>query len=589
MEPLDYLEALKRRWSLVAAALLVTGAAFWLTTPDGVETSSVTDYSATHTLLVNHESSTRSGVQTNLRVLAVLATSGDIPRRVTERLGLSESPQALMERVQVDADPKIDVLRISSTGADPEQIVVLVDTFADEVLRVAAERTESQRNEAVARAKAITEGQQTRIRDLEERISDLPLESAEARIATAERDAVLEVYARQQGVLQNLTSQPPGPGLLSLGPAVPVPTAVADPSSAWMLSLTADPRARLLIGALLGVLLGSGLAILIDRLDSRVRSRRQAERAFGLPVVAEISRVRPARARHSPLAAGSTPANSELELAEAYRQLAFAVLHTPRWVLAPRPPGDEEDPGIKAARLVQGPSRLVVVTSAAREGALCAIVANLATSLAAIGRDVIAVDADHERPRLAEYLGARPDDGDPSQPSAEDAPRLLATTVPGVRVAPQASLLCGDLAAGRRIIHRYLDLADIVLTSCPPILSGGEAAVWTVEADAVLIAASSGSTTADAASVTREHLARLQAQVLGVAFVAAEGHRRRVAPIRRRSRPTLPAPPRHAPASPPPTQDGEPPATPRPHPEGDLRRREVPAVGPEGNGRVTDA
>lgn len=578
MEPSDYLRALQRRWALVAAAALVTATAFWLTAPAHGDTSPITTYSASHTLLVDRGSPSRSGAQTNVRVLDVLATSGDIPLRVARRLGLPDSPQALAARVEVEADPKIDALHISSTGADPDAVAALVDAFADEILRLAEERNEIQRTEAFARAKAAAQAQQTRIQDLEARIAQLPVGSSEVRIATAERDALLNVYARQQATLQALASEPAGPGLLSLGPALPLPTTAADPSAMPALRLPADRGSRLFLGAVLGLLLGCGLALVIDRIDSRVHDRRGAERVFGLPVVAEIPRGRVAMARPSGLNPSPLLTSSDPEIVEAYRRLAVAVLHTPRWVLAPRPPGDEEDRGVADARLVQGPSRLVVVTSAAREEVRAAIVAHLAAALATIGREVIAIEADYERPRLAEYLGARADGTDES-PSV-GIPRLLATTVPGVRVVPRAGLVGGQLTADRGLIDRYLGLADVILVNCPQIVSGGVAAVWAVEADAVLLV-SSGATTADAASFTREHLARLQAQVLGVAFVANE--RYRVPFLRRRRRPNLPAP-RHAPnVRRTPVSEGP---APRPQPTDAPRERSAAVTGPSRDGEV---
>ena len=49
-----------------------------------------------------------------------------------------------------------------------------------------------------------------------------------------------------------------------------------------------SPAARSVLGGFLGLLAGVGLALVRDRLDRRLRTRNEAEVAFGLPVLAEV-------------------------------------------------------------------------------------------------------------------------------------------------------------------------------------------------------------------------------------------------------------------------------------------------------------
>ena len=51
------------------------------------------------------------------------------------------------------------------------------------------------------------------------------------------------------------------------------------------------PVARGLLGALLGLFCGLGLAILLERLHRRIRAHEDAEEAFGLPVLAEVPKL----------------------------------------------------------------------------------------------------------------------------------------------------------------------------------------------------------------------------------------------------------------------------------------------------------
>ncbi|MDP8927223.1 MAG: hypothetical protein M3O70_01225, partial [Actinomycetota bacterium] len=316
-----------------------------------------------------------------------------------------------------------------------------------------------------------------------------------------------------------------------LGPAVPIPSGGPGESSGKALQAVDDRPTRTGLGILLGFVLGGGLALLVDQIDTRIRSRREAEKAFGLPVVAEIPRARPLspRAKEHGGTFGVDPAT-----ADAFGRLGLAVLHSPRWVLSPRSPtiaNEDEEDWPAPVRLVEGPTRLVLVASPGHEDARVAVIANLAASLAASGRSVIAIDCDPERRRLAELLGGRavqpgPAHPRPAQPG-EATSREAATGRLGVRpsavrgvwvVTPGTSAGAGHSFDGQ-LMRSYLEWGDIVLVDAGPILSGGEAGSWAVEADAVLIVTAVGRTTAETAALTHDHLARLQARVLGVALV----------------------------------------------------------------------
>ena len=43
-------------------------------------------------------------------------------------------------------------------------------------------------------------------------------------------------------------------------------------------------KRNVLLGVVLGLLLGFGLALLLERIDRRVRSREELERLYGVPV-----------------------------------------------------------------------------------------------------------------------------------------------------------------------------------------------------------------------------------------------------------------------------------------------------------------
>ena len=173
-----------------------------------------------------------------------------------------------------------------------------------------------------------------------------------------------------------------------------------------------NPARSLAFATVLGLALGLVLAFARDSLDERIRGRRDAERAFGAPVVGALpSGVRGA----TPLLVGGEGRRTG-ELIEALRLLRANLLFS--------------EAGIRG--------RTVAVTSGLPGEGKTTVVANLGVLLALAGHNVICVDADLRRPKLHEHLNLSPDgaglgDVTEGRVSVTDA---LREVVPGA-VAPQ--------------------------------------------------------------------------------------------------------------------------------------------------------
>ena len=102
-------------------------------------------------------------------------------------------------------------------------------------------------------------------------------------IVRAQRDALVRQYSLVYEQYQQLAAKGvPSAGLVTLQRATPVPV-----SQGGFRAPDSRPQRALLAG-LLGLIVGVGAAFAIDRLDTRIRSKDDAERAFGLPVLVEI-------------------------------------------------------------------------------------------------------------------------------------------------------------------------------------------------------------------------------------------------------------------------------------------------------------
>ena len=146
------------------------------------------------------------------------------------------------------------------------------------------------------------------------------------------------------------------------------------PSSA----VSPDPVRNTVIGAILGLALGIGFAIWLERRDQRMRDPRDLEAAFGQPILGRIPQSRKL-AKSSP-GTGALASPEE----EAFRTLRANLRHV----------------------LEEGSARSVLVTSANPGEGKTTVAWNLARAEAASGAKVLMVEADLRRPVLARSLGA---------------------------------------------------------------------------------------------------------------------------------------------------------------------------------------
>ena len=132
----DYIKVIRRKWPVIVATALAAGLVMWLITPaNPPEVIRVTNYTATSTLLVNavaDEEGASGGV--SLDRVALFVTSGDVPRRVAERVGYEEDPALLANRVEVVTNPSSMSMTLSMTGSDSDYVTSVANTFAEEAV-----------------------------------------------------------------------------------------------------------------------------------------------------------------------------------------------------------------------------------------------------------------------------------------------------------------------------------------------------------------------------------------------------------------------------------------------------------------------
>lgn len=518
----DYVRIVRRRWPLVLAIVLLGVVAAYVTTPSHDRAER---YTASHLLAIEPLVDTGGGgrggggnapdaAQTNLDQVAFLVTQGAVPAQAAEELGFEGPPAELVARVETRTDNALSTLQIRTTHPDPERAELLVDTFAAQLLALLGEQSAADHADQL-------EVLQSRVEDLDARIAELDgrIEGGDDReVIVAQRDALVRQYGEVFEELDVAQSAgPPSTGVSTLQ------AAEAELAESDGIEAPTSRLVRMVIAGLLGLLVGAAAAIAVDRFDTRIRTKREAEAAFGLPVLAEIPRA--GRRRAVRLAAKDHLPH----VAEAYRMMRTPLLFRGVANLlradGTTPNGDDR---LLTGRDRPAPAQLrsVLVTSCNPGEGKSSVVANLAVVLADGGRSVLAVDFDLRRPRLHVLFDRPASPGIADALAAGDPARIaeviIPTDIPGVSLAP-----CGDASAdpahlaaiGRPVLEIARERADLTIVDSPPLRVVSDAGELVPSVDGVLVVCGVGKTRRAEAARFSEQLALSGAWLLGVVLV----------------------------------------------------------------------
>lgn len=278
-----------------------------------------------------------------------------------------------------------------------------------------------------------------------------------------------------------------------------------------------DPRGRLniLLGALLGLILGTGAAFFFEYLDRTVRTTADVESFLGIPALGIIPRLRrlgerkgrdEAEPQPSPLVVALDPQNPA---AEAYRNL--------RMNLTFRANGDD-------------PAQTILFTSPGPNEGKSTTALNFSVMLSQQGQRVLLLDADLRRPSLHRALDVLREPG-LTNILAGDAevreairPNVLPHLdfLPSGPFPPTPSEILNSKAMQRLLEALEGKYARIVMDS-PPVLAVTDASVLGSFSDGVVLVLRSGETEQRAAERAVDQLKRIGARVLGAVLNEVAG------------------------------------------------------------------
>ena len=263
-------------------------------------------------------------------------------------------------KASVVASTTDDVLTFSASSTQPTQASAVANVWSKAY--ITANRT-NQVGQYTSQVTALRKS----IARIQGSISSLPTGSQQRVAGRASISALTQSLQQLQATSQ-IAAQT-GPTVIN---AAIVPTAPSSPKK------VRDG----VLGLVIGLILGIGLAFLRDRLDDKVTSMAELEEVSGgLPVVGSIPLVnswRKGKATHIALLE-----DPDSTISEAYRTLRTSLQFL----------GIEE------------PQRVLGITSSTPDEGKSTATANLAVSFARAGQRVVVVSFDFRRPRLHLFFG----------------------------------------------------------------------------------------------------------------------------------------------------------------------------------------
>jgi succinoglycan biosynthesis transport protein ExoP len=271
---------------------------------------------------------------------------------------------------------------------------------------------------------------------------------------------------------------------------------------------------NMIIGALLGLIGGVGVAFAFEAFDNTLKSQEDVEIAIGRPVVGIIPTI------------SSGDEKKVDESAPALRDRDLSVMRSPKSAVA------ECCRSLRTNLLFMSPDqplRTMVVTSPGPQEGKTTTAINLAVTFAMAGNRVLLIDTDMRRPRLHRSFGISNRAG-LSTAILGEAPMkdvTQQTEVPNLEVVPcgptppnPAELLHTERFA--TILRECAERYDRVILDSPPTSAVTDPVVLGTMVDGVLLVVRANRTSREDARHARQQLTTANAHIIGVVINEVE-------------------------------------------------------------------
>jgi succinoglycan biosynthesis transport protein ExoP len=466
---------LRRRFVLVAACVLIAAGstiAFSLSQPKEYSSSAsllFRDPQLDQTLFGSTFLAPSNDPQREAATNAKLVSLQVVSARTAQQLGNRFTAAQIRSKVTITAEGQSNVVSITATDTDPRVAAQIPNVFAQQYIEF---RRDADRSK-ISDARKLVEKQLAQL-------GPIAKKSPQGRS--------LQDRAEQLDILASLQT-----GNAELVQPATIPSSASSPT----------PKRDGILGAALGLVLGIGLALFLERVDRRLRDPKEISDSFDRPMLGAIPESRAiARAQQAPHELGAGEA-------EAFRMLRANLRYFN----------------------VDKPIRSVLITSASPSEGKSTVAVHLAVAAASTGGKVLLVEADLRRPTLAEKLGIGSSvglshvlSGDlslqdaaqvvPLEGGGETGSRTIDVVVAGPIPPNPADLL--ESARMRDVLSAAEQEYDLVVVDTPPTSVVSDAIPLVKEVSGVIVVTRLGKTTRESAAHLRSQLENLDAHTLGV-------------------------------------------------------------------------
>jgi polysaccharide biosynthesis transport protein len=525
--PMDYPKALRRRgWIIVLSLVLIVGATIaysYTRTPlYGATADLLYQQSGLDQALFGAVVMEGRDPQKDLQTLASLVTVNEVANAVREDLDLTLNVRKLTEKVTATASPDQNILSITATDPDPQLAARIANAFADQFI---AARAASDRETIAAAADHV--------------------KSQLDGLSTSELDSTYGSMLKDKyETLQIMASMQNG-GLSVARRAIPP----LEPSSP-------QPLRDAALAFVVALVVGTGLALLVEYLDKRIKDGKTLEGLLGAPVLAHVPNV---DGRWSHRRRGSADGKDSALIGFKNHPVLLEPFRSLRTSLD--------------FFTAEKSLRVIAITSGLPSEGKTTTSVNLSLSLALSGKRVVLVEADLRQPVFQKHLGIPnrvglstvlagkseladalraihieeflPGSGSmwESRETATQAPprsgvrvkNSKTTSAQAVPYATPESLPMDDrlycLSSGplppnpaellesgrmRKVLQELSDMYEYVIVDTPPILSVSDALTVGRQADGVIVAVRMNATTKNETDEVGRKLRLAGLRVIGI-------------------------------------------------------------------------
>ncbi len=474
----QFLGILRRRilW-IGVCCVLVAGAAY------GVSERQTKEYTATASLVFNNNqlneqvaglpavssSSPQAQENTNVKLVQL----GDMAAVTARELGSELTSETVKASLSISSQAESNIVNVAATSTSPTLAADIANTYSN---RFVSEQQGKNRKYYSA-ALALVNKQLAALSPQQK--------SGALGLALANR-------AQSLGVLAELRS-----GDVDVAQPAMVPTS---PSSPKVVRNT-------VLGAVLGLLLGLGVAFLMERLDLKIKEPQDLGEVYRLPVLGVVPEAKS-------LARSARRKNGERELLPPREAEAFHLIRAHLRYFN-----------------VNRELRTVLITSAAAGDGKTTVARCLAAAAASAGSAVLLLEADLRRPTVAQQLDINAGPGlsdvligstslwsatQPIQLEPATAPgRQLDVLVAGATPPPNPAELI-ESHAMESTLEQLKSAYDLIVIDTSPVAAVSDAFPLLGKTDGVIVVGRVGHDRRDAAERFRDVLNSVGAPVLGV-------------------------------------------------------------------------